>query len=173
MDTKFISSGGFLGKTSETTQSKEDIRMLFDCGTLCLQGGRIGEAYVCYTRIGLADTAVWFNRALCLLSGGEYNEAYECLLRADAALHVTTPIRPPDRLQTKLDDVDAVGDGYLRPMSADMPQLFPNEALRQILRVMVDVAYLSERYNEVHRIAVRLKRHYKNVDTILELIKHH
>lgn len=168
-----FASGGFLGRETSAAQSTAEVRTLFDCGTCCLMCGRVGDAYACYARIREADSAVWFNRALCLKGGGEYNEAVECLLRADVALSAPAPmpLRPANRLQTLLDECDAMGEGYLRPMAWDMPRLFPDEARRQILRVMVDVGCLAGRYDEVRRIAARLGRHYKNVDTILEQLK--
>lgn len=173
MNSEFPSGGGFLGREAMTSQTQEEIHTLFDCGTLCLLCGRIGEAYACYSRIREADnSALWFNRALCLQNGGEYDAAFDCLQRADTLLRAGTIVRPADRYQTKLDERDAQSDGYLRPMSTAMPNLFPDDARRQILRVMADVAYLAGRYEEVRRVAGRLGRHYKNVDEILELLTH-
>lgn len=168
-----FASGGFLGRETAAAQSAEEARTLFDCGTHCLMCGRVGEAWACYARIREADSAVWFNRALCLKDGGQYSEAFECLSRADAAMSAPAPmpLRPADRLQIVLDECDAVGEGYLRPMAGAMPRLFPDEARCQILRVMVDVGYLTRRYDEVRRIAARLGRHYKNVDAIFERLK--
>ena len=165
-----FASGGFLGRETSVAQSVEEVRTLFECGTHYLMCGRVGDAYACYARIREADSAVWFNRALCLKEGGEYDEAYECLLRADTALSAPAPmpLRPASRLQTLLDECDALGEGYLRPMAGATPRLFPDEARRQILRVMADVGYLAGRYDEMRRIAARLGRHYKNVDAILE-----
>lgn len=168
-----LTSGGFLGGKTVTAQTADEVRALFDCGTLCLQGGRPGDAYACYALIQEEDnSALWFNRALCLQGGGEYTAALNCLWHADALIRANSALQPADNLQTKLDEHDAQSDGYLCPMSAALPKLFPDRARRQILRVVVDVAYLAERYDEVRRAAGRLGRHYKNVDTILELLKH-
>lgn len=172
MNPEFASSG-FLDHETAAAQSAEEVRTLFECGTHCLMCGRVGDAYACYARIREADSAVWFNRALCLKEGGEYDEAYECLLRADTALSAPAPmpLRPANRFQTLLDECDALGEGYLRPMAGAMPHLFPDEARRQILRVMADVGCLAGHYDQVRRIAARLGRHYKNVDAILERLK--
>lgn len=163
-------TSGFLEKGSTTPQSDTERRMLFDCGTLCLQGGRPGDAYACYSRIHEPNSAVWFNRSLCLLRGGEYSDALRCLQQALSSTPAAAPARPADGVQSRLDERDAAGEGYLFPMAYAMPQLFPDAARRQILRVIVDTSYLAGRYDEVRRIAGSLRKHYKNVDDILKLI---
>lgn len=161
----------FIGQNTAIPQSETEKRTFFDCGTVCLQGGRYGEAYACYAHIREANGAVWFNRALCLFSITEYKKALDCLQKAERSLPAGTSTRSVDGLQTRLDEQDALCDGYLYPMAYDMPQLFVEASRLQILRVMVDVAYQAKHYDEVRRIAGFIGKHYKNVDDIQKLIR--
>lgn len=171
MDAKFKGhSSELMGMAAQGGQSQDEKRVLFDCGVLCLTGGRVGEAYGCLNQIQEPNSAALFNMAICCLMAKQPEESFTYLQKAVMLLPRDNFPKSENKMEKVLNEYDAQTNGYLQPMSFDMPELFPTMARRQILRTLCDVSYKIGQYDQVKKIAAQLDGHYNNVDELLSNI---
>lgn len=142
---------------------------LFNAGLLCLINRQYSEAYLYFSLYAEKNEspAAFFNLAVCAFRGGDYAEAENCLEKAMRAIpppKIGNSQTEKTELFQKLQQADAESDSYRQAMSRETPLQFPRIAKHRILRLMIDIAVVTEQWNKVTQLASSLQgMNYRNV----------
>lgn len=140
-------------------------RELFEHGILALHFDRPLEALKYLLLLEEEkNSAVSFNIALCYLKSQKYETVLFYLEKALAEIKRNRSIEISKDNYPELLTFEQENDAYTKPMLYLTPLQFPDLAREQILRLMVDILFVLEKKEEMHKIINSLKnKNYKNV----------
>lgn len=145
---------------------------MFETGTALMQNGAYADAFLLFSKLSADENriAAQYNLGLCYWFAGENQPALEKLEKAFSALKKKAPVpKNPLTAQntfTVLSQSEAGQTDYLKPMPQKLPDLLPDAAKRNILRLLIDVCAALENWEAVMNYAAALQPAEKNYENV-------
>jgi len=153
---------------------------LIDTGTALMQNGAYADAFLLLSKFESDSTqiAVLYNLSLCYFAAGETQKALECAEKSFAALNRKPPVPPapknPLTTQNIFASLSQSASGqidYLKPMPRKLPEMLPDAAKRNVLRLLVDLCAVLDNPDGVLNYAGALLPHEKNYENVTKAVE--
>lgn len=159
---------GILGNKQNMPETGK--KELFSAGITYMTNGEYAFAYFCFTQIGKANLAVFYNKALCCYHLSFFEECRSLLLEAERLL---PPSVNQNYFQNNLPANILQWEYENSPTSCPMPLESPaNIATIQLLRLKAEISAKLLIYNEVQAIHARLDNKYQHIEELIKTQKH-
>lgn len=161
-----------LGDNKPLTGTAGSPADIFETGTALMQNGAYADAFLLFSKLKSDEKqiAAQYNLGLCYWFAGEKQPAFETLEKAFSALKKKAPVpKNPLTAQdtfTVLAQSEAGRTDYLKPMPPKLPDLLPDAAKRNILRLLIDVSQALENWEAVMTYAAALQPAEKNYENV-------
>ncbi|MDV0444567.1 hypothetical protein MmiAt1_00950 [Methanimicrococcus sp. At1] len=165
-----------LGDSRPNVGNTENPAGIFDAGMTLMQNGAYADAFLLFSKLTSDENqiAAQYNLALCFYFAGEKQQAFEKLEKASAALKKKAPVpKNPLTAQntfTILAQSEAGQTDYLKPMPQKLPELLPESAKRNVLRLLIDVCAALENWDGVMNYAAVLQPADKNYGNVKKAV---
>lgn len=151
---------------------------ILETGAELMQNGSYADAFLLFSKLAADENqiAAQYNLALCCYFAGEKQQAFEKLEKAFSAVKKKTPVPPRNPLTaqttfTNLSQSDAGQNDYLKPMPAKLPELLPEAAKRNVLRLLIEVCAALENWDAVISYAAALQPAEKNHENVKKAVE--
>lgn len=166
---------------NKTINRNENTIDVFETGIALMQNGAYADSFLLFLKLAADENqiAARYNLAFCYFLADENQTAFEMLEKAYSSIKKKAPVmKNPHTVQKPflmLSKSDAAQNEYLKPMPQKLPEILPDTAKRNILRLLIDVCAAAENWDTVMNYSAALQpaeKEYENVKkAILEAQK--
>jgi hypothetical protein len=166
-----------LGDNKPNMQTAGNPAEIFDTGLTLMQNGAYADAFLLFSKFESDENqiAAQYNLALCYLAAGETQQAFERAEKVLSALKKKTPIpKNPLTTQNTFTVLSQSASGqidYKMPMPQKLPELLPDAAKRNVLRLLIDICIVLENWDAVLSYAGTLQPFEKNYENVKKAIE--
>ncbi|MDR2944635.1 MAG: hypothetical protein LBU81_06115 [Methanosarcinales archaeon] len=145
---------------------------IFETGTALMRNGAYADAFLLFSKLKPDENqiAAQYNLGLCYRFAGENQPAFETLEKTFSVMKKKAPIPKNPLIAQKtfavLSQTEAGQTDYLKPMPQKLPDLLPDAAKRNILRLLIDVCQALENWDAVMNCAAALQPAEKNYENV-------
>ncbi|MBZ3936031.1 hypothetical protein [Methanimicrococcus blatticola] len=149
---------------------------IFETGMTLMQNGADADAFLLFSKLAADENniAVQYNLALCHYFAGENQSAFEKAEKAFSVIKKKAPVpKNPLTAQntfTVLSQSEAGQTDYLKPMPQKLPELLPDAAKRNILRLLIDICAALRNWDAVMNYAGSLQPFEKNYENVKKAV---
>ena len=169
-----------LGTNNPNSSAVGNTADLIDAGAALMQNGAYADAFLLFSKFESDDTqiAVQYNLSLCYFAAGETQKAFECAEKVFSMLKKKPPVPPvpknPLTAQntfTVLSQSTAGQTDYLKPMPRKLPEMLPDAAKRNVLRLLIDLCAALGNFDGVLSYAGTLQMNEKNYENVAKAVE--
>ena len=166
-----------LGDNKPNTQTVGNLTDIFDTGVTLMQNGAYADAFLLFSKFESDENqiAVQYNLALCYSAAGETQQALEHAEKVFSALKKKAPAaKDPLTAQNTFAVLSRSASGqtdYRNPMPQKLPDLLPDAAKRNSLRLLIDICAALENWEAVPRYAAELQPFEKNYENVKKAVE--
>jgi hypothetical protein len=166
-----------LGDNNPNMQTAGSPADVIGTGITLMQNGSYADAFLLFSKFKSDENqiAVQYNLALCYSAAGETQQALEHAEKVFSALKKKAPAaKDPLTAQNTFTVLSRSASGqtdYRNPMPQKLPDLLPDAAKRNSLRLLIDICAALENWEAVLRYAAELQPFEKNYDNVKNAVE--
>ena len=166
-----------LGDNKPNTQAVGSPTDIIDAGIALMQNGAYADAFLLFSKFKSDENqiAAQYNLALCYSAAGEMPQALGHAEKVFSALKKKAPVsRDPLTAQNTFAVLSQSTFGqtdYRNPMPQKLPELLPDAAKRNGLRLLIDICAALENWDAVLRYAAELQPFEKNYENVKKAVE--
>ena len=166
-----------LGDNKPNTQAVGSPTDIIDAGIALMQNGAYADAFLLFSKLKSDENqiAVQYNLALCYSAAGETQQALGHAEKVFSALKKKVPVaKDPLTTQNPFTVLSQSASGqadYRNPMPQNLPDLLPDAAKRNGLRLLIDICAALENWDAVLRYAAELQPFEKNYENVKKAVE--